>query len=119
MFCASLQICSKPIALNPQLPELFSLAALDTGARAERRNSAARPGPYSSKRVTAALRLRTPKEQPTRRTRDGEPARQRRLNGKAIEPGADHGAGNRGAPRGARAHRQPDMASDARQARRA
>ena len=43
MFCASLQICSKPIALNPQLPELFSLAALDTGARAERRNSAARP----------------------------------------------------------------------------
>jgi hypothetical protein len=61
------------------------------------------------------LRLRTPKEQPTRRTRDEEPARQRRLNGKAIEPGADHGAGNRGAPRGARAHKQPDSASDARQ----
>jgi hypothetical protein len=54
-------------------------------------------------------------EQPTRRTRDEEPARQRRLNGKAIEPGADHGAGNRGAPRGARAHKQPDSASDARQ----
>jgi hypothetical protein len=88
---------------------------MDFGARAERRASAARPGPYSSKRVTAALRLRTAKEQPTRRTRDKEPARRRRLNGKAIEPGADHGAGNRGAPRGARAHKQPDSASDARQ----
>jgi hypothetical protein len=88
---------------------------MDFGAGAERRDSAARFGPYSSKRVTAASRLRPTREQPTRRTRDGQPARQRRLNGKAIEPGADNGAGNRGAPRGARAHKQPDLASDARQ----
>ena len=39
---------------------------IDSGPGAERRVSAARLGPYSSKRVTAALRLRTRQEQPTR-----------------------------------------------------